>query len=194
MERLSPRGPEERHLREGFRLACRCRIVADGGVVRCQTLRRGEMRVERRAYHLPVQDRAVPLEPCVTREGSRVLLDGREVERASGPIHGLALDLGTTTVVLRLFDLETGEVVADSSFENPQRFGGSDVIARIHYDTHHRGKLLQRALAGYLGHAIAEFPVDPCPSTRWWSPATRRCATSSSASTCTRSARARTSR
>ena len=25
--------------------------------------------------------------------------------------------------------------MADASFENPQRFGGSDVMARIHYDT-----------------------------------------------------------
>ena len=71
------------------------------------------------------------------------------------------MDLGTTTVVLRLLNLETGEVVADSSFENPQRFGGSDVMARIHYDTEDGSKLLQRTLAGYLSHAIEEFPVDP---------------------------------
>ena len=58
-------------------------------------------------------------------------------------------------------NLETGEVVADASFENPQRFGGSDVMARIHYDTHDHSKLLQRTLAGYLTHAIEEFPVDP---------------------------------
>jgi uncharacterized 2Fe-2S/4Fe-4S cluster protein (DUF4445 family) len=71
------------------------------------------------------------------------------------------MDLGTTTVVLRLFDLESGELVADSSFENPQRFGGTDVIARIHYDGQHRGKLLQRTLAGYVTHAIEEFGVPP---------------------------------
>jgi uncharacterized 2Fe-2S/4Fe-4S cluster protein (DUF4445 family) len=71
------------------------------------------------------------------------------------------MDLGTTTVVLRLLNLETGEVVADSSFENPQRFGGSDVMARIHYDSTDGSKLLQRTLAGYLSHAIEEFPVDP---------------------------------
>ncbi len=58
-------------------------------------------------------------------------------------------------------NLETGEVVADASFENPQRFGGSDVMARIHYDTHDHSKLLQRTLAGYLSRAIEEFPVDP---------------------------------
>jgi uncharacterized 2Fe-2S/4Fe-4S cluster protein (DUF4445 family) len=71
------------------------------------------------------------------------------------------MDLGTTTVVVRLLNLETGEVVADASFENPQRFGGSDVMARIHFDTHDPGKLLQRTLTGYLSHIIEEFPVDP---------------------------------
>ena len=43
----------------------------------------------------------------------------------------------------------------------PQRFGGSDVMSRIHYDALHPGKLLRRTLAGYLSHAIEEFPVDP---------------------------------
>src|SRR5439155_25408023 len=47
------------------------------------------------------------------------------------------------------------------SFENPQRFGGSDVMARIQYDSDEGTKLLQRTLAGYLSHAIEEFPVDP---------------------------------
>ncbi len=71
------------------------------------------------------------------------------------------MDLGTTTVVLRLIDLETGELIADTSFENPQRFGGSEVMSRIAYDTDHPGRLLMRTLAGYLSHAIEKFPVDP---------------------------------
>ena len=36
--------------------------------------------------------------------------------------------------------------LADASFENPQRFGGSDVMSRIHYDTEHPGKLLRLSL------------------------------------------------
>jgi uncharacterized 2Fe-2S/4Fe-4S cluster protein (DUF4445 family) len=100
-------------------------------------------------------------DPAVTRDGDRILLDGEEIDRSTGPIHGLAMDLGTTTVVLRLLNLETGEAVADSSFENPQRFGGSDVMSRIRYDTQDGTKLLQRTLAGYLSHAIEEFPVNP---------------------------------
>jgi uncharacterized 2Fe-2S/4Fe-4S cluster protein (DUF4445 family) len=64
-------------------------------------------------------------------------------------------------VVVRLLDLETGELIADTSFENPQRFGGSEVMSRIAYDTDHPGRLLMRTLAGYLTHAIEKFPVDP---------------------------------
>jgi uncharacterized 2Fe-2S/4Fe-4S cluster protein (DUF4445 family) len=161
MNLLSPKTPEENHLKENFRLACRCKIVADSGVVRCHTLRRGEMIIERHAFALPTGTAKWHLDPAVTRDGDRILLDGREIARSTAPIHGLAMDLGTTTVVIRLLNLETGEVVADASFENPQRFGGSDVMSRIHFDTHDKSKLLQRTLAGYLTHVIEEFPVDP---------------------------------
>jgi uncharacterized 2Fe-2S/4Fe-4S cluster protein (DUF4445 family) len=161
MDCLSGRSPQEDHLSDNFRLSCQCKIVSDFGLVRCHTMRRGELRIERHAMHLPVSRQNLTIDPCVTREGNRILLDGKEVSRSDGPLYGLAMDLGTTTVVIRLLNLETGEIVADSSFENPQRFGGSDVMSRIHYDTEHRGKLLQRTLAGYVSHAINDFPVDP---------------------------------
>src|SRR6476646_9629766 len=34
-------------------------------------------------------------------------------------------------------------------------------MSRIRYDTEHPGKLLRRTVAGYVTHAIEEFPVDP---------------------------------
>lgn len=161
MECLSPPGPAEAHLRDQFRLSCCARITTDSGTVRCHTMRRGDMRIERHALQLPASPAASALDPAVTRDGDRILLDGEEIDRRPGPIHGLAMDLGTTTVVLRLLNLETGEVLVDASFENPQRFGGSDVMSRIHYDTEDKTKLLQRTLAGYVSHAIEDFPVDP---------------------------------
>ncbi len=130
-------------------------------MIRCHTMRRGDMKIERHAFELPATAQKLKLDPAVTREGDRILLDGEEIARSTGPIHGIAMDLGTTTVVMRLLNLETGEVVADASMENPQRFGGSDVMSRIAYDTQEPGKLLQRTLLGYLTHAIEEFPVDP---------------------------------
>jgi uncharacterized 2Fe-2S/4Fe-4S cluster protein (DUF4445 family) len=157
-DRLSPPTPPESHLQHPFRLSCQSAVASTEGIVRCHTMRRGRMRIERAATGLAAP---VELDPAVTRAGDRILIDGEEIDRATGPIHGIAMDLGTTTVVLRLFNLETGELLADTSFENPQRFGGSDVMSRIHYDTGHPGKLLRRTLAGYLSHAIKELPADP---------------------------------
>jgi uncharacterized 2Fe-2S/4Fe-4S cluster protein (DUF4445 family) len=162
---LSPPTRYEDHLdvsSSRFRLSCQSRVVAEAGEIECHTMRRGHMRIERHALNLPTSHQRMPIDPAVTRRDTdRILIDGVEVARSTDHIYGLAVDLGTTTVVVRLINLETGELVADGSFENPQRFGGSDVMSRIHYDTEHRGKLLRRTLAGYLTHAIEELPVDP---------------------------------
>lgn len=157
---LSPPTPEEAHLHGRFRLSCRTTVVGVADV-RCHTMRRGQLRVLTGCGEIAARHAGLALDPAVSRDGDRILIDGQEVARSTGPIHGLAMDLGTTTVVLRLYDLETGALVADTSFENPQRFGGSDVMARIQYDTEHGGFLLMRTLAGYVSHAIEEFPVDP---------------------------------
>jgi uncharacterized 2Fe-2S/4Fe-4S cluster protein (DUF4445 family) len=161
MNALSAIAEPERHLKGNFRLSCQTCVTAAEGQVRCHTMRRGHMRIEQHAFGLPLSNREFTLDPAVTRDGDRILIDGVEVERSNGPILGIAMDLGTTTVVLRLVDLESGELIADTSFENPQRFGGSEVMSRIAYDTEHTGRLLMRTLSGYLTHAIEQFPVDP---------------------------------
>ena len=124
--------------------------------MRAHTLKRGSLRIETETAGL--EESLPPLDPAVTREGRFVLLDGAPLAEADGPLHGLALDIGTTTVALRLYDLETGRLLATQSFENPQRFGGSDIMARIHYDGAHKGRLLQRTLLGYLSRAILACP------------------------------------
>jgi uncharacterized 2Fe-2S/4Fe-4S cluster protein (DUF4445 family) len=161
LELLSPPTAEESQLRPGFRLACRCHLAGETGVVRAHTLRRGRMQIEEHAHLVPTGGPERPPDPAVTRTGEWVRLDGEPLVRATGPLHGLAVDVGTTTVALRLVDLESGNLIARTAFENPQRFGGSDVLARIAFDTHHPGRLLQRTLLAYLGHAISELPVDP---------------------------------
>ena len=85
-----------------------------------------------------------------------------------------------------------------SAFENPQRFGGSDIMHRISYDGQHPGELRQ-ALVKALNHEI-ENPLSArwlCAGRRFtksWSLATRPCATCSSASTCRASAKSPTNR
>ena len=77
--------------------------------------------------------------PAAARaEGGQVtaVLHGRDVIAVepgdtSGSRFGLALDVGTTTVVGSLLDLSTGHEVAVASRTNPQVAHGDDVIARI---------------------------------------------------------------
>jgi uncharacterized 2Fe-2S/4Fe-4S cluster protein (DUF4445 family) len=169
-ELLSDPAPQEKHLinksgitgtNNKFRLSCRTKIIKDSGVVRCCTMRRGNMRIEKKALQLPLSDYNLKLDPNVVRKGEHIFLNDVKVSSNDGPVYGMAVDLGTTTIVVYLINLETGEITAESAFENPQRFGGSDIMARIQYDTQHKDKLLQRTLAGYLTHAIEEFPVNP---------------------------------
>ncbi|SHI92142.1 Uncharacterized 2Fe-2 and 4Fe-4S clusters-containing protein, contains DUF4445 domain [Desulfatibacillum alkenivorans DSM 16219] len=65
-------------------------------------------------------------------QGGEAALVGVAPKKA-GPLPGLAVDLGTTRVVLRLVDMRTGQILKESSFDNPQGRIGPDVLARIHY-------------------------------------------------------------
>jgi len=47
--------------------------------------------------------------------------------------YGAAVDLGTSTVVLRLVNLENGGVSAEKTFFNPQIRFGEDILTRIHF-------------------------------------------------------------
>lgn len=58
-----------------------------------------------------------------------------EPRNASTRCLGLAIDLGTTTVVGSLVDLQSGRVLAEKSLLNRQAVFGADVISRIAYST-----------------------------------------------------------
>jgi len=50
-----------------------------------------------------------------------------------GPLHGLAIDLGSTTIAAHLCDLGTGTVLASSGVMNPQIRFGEDLMSRVSY-------------------------------------------------------------
>ena len=72
-------------------------------------------------------------------------------------IFGLAIDVGTTTVAINLLNLESGKVIATSSFENPQVFGGSDVMNRISYDTNKFKGELHKSIISAINFEIGEI-------------------------------------
>ncbi|MBF0233162.1 MAG: hypothetical protein HQK65_09010 [Desulfamplus sp.] len=49
------------------------------------------------------------------------------------PVLGIAADLGTTRIVLRLINLESTKTCAEIGFDNPQASIAPDVLARIHH-------------------------------------------------------------
>src|ERR1039458_10299218 len=67
MSALSALAEPENHLKGNFRLSCQTRVTAAEGHVRCHTLRRGHMRIERHAFGLPIANRDFKLDPAVTR-------------------------------------------------------------------------------------------------------------------------------
>jgi uncharacterized 2Fe-2S/4Fe-4S cluster protein (DUF4445 family) len=74
----------------------------------------------------------IDLQPVVVRDGHTVRgQDGLELDRYSGEILGLALDVGTTTLVGEVIDLEDGRIVGRFARNNPQIAYGNDVISRI---------------------------------------------------------------
>lgn len=52
-------------------------------------------------------------------------------------LYGVAIDIGTTTVVAALIDMNTGEELATASRINPQKKFGLDVLTRITYELEH---------------------------------------------------------
>ena len=49
MDLLSARADPEQHLKGSFRLSCQTFVTGAGGHVRCHTMRRGQMQIERHA-------------------------------------------------------------------------------------------------------------------------------------------------
>ncbi len=67
------------------------------------------------------------------------------------------LDLGTTTLVLALTDLDSQKIIAVKSVKNPQSIYGADVISRISYCTEHGVKKLQEAVITEINTLIDFF-------------------------------------
>ena len=137
-EHLSPPTPPEAFLRAPYRLACQAVVTDPAAQVDFAILRR-----RLRIVVPEPEPRTAPIDPAVRIVDGVVRWHDEEIEAFHGEAYGLALDLGTTTIALELVDLLTGESLEVVALENPQRFGGSDVMNRISYDSTDRGELRQ---------------------------------------------------
>ncbi len=103
----------------------------------------------------------VELDSSVFRKNSRVLYhSGEDLGPYQGKVLGLALDVGTTTLVMQVVDLETGKDVGKPmASKNPQIAYGNDVISRIGYtmDHNHGLKELQESVIDGVNKSLKEL-------------------------------------
>ena len=151
MDALSPAAQPESFLRDNYRLACQAIIVDTTADIEFAVLRR-QPRILTDSIR-----RQVKLDPLTVRRGDHVYYRDELIDSYRGKIHGLAIDVGTTTVVLNLVDLESGEILYTASFENPQRFGGSDIMHRISYDGDQFHGELQQVMLSAVNFEIGDM-------------------------------------
>ncbi|GAB4289560.1 MAG: ASKHA domain-containing protein [Coriobacteriia bacterium] len=102
--------------RRGVRLACRA--VIEGDVTVSIAAERGSLRI--------VQSATAP-DPALEAPEAR----GHVPRWPGEPLIGAAVDVGTTTIAARLYDLRTGELLGAASSANPQASWGADVLSRV---------------------------------------------------------------
>ena len=115
--------------------------LADGWRLACRHEVAGDLRLELAQWEMPVLDDASTF-AFTPREGL-----------------GVAVDLGTTTLVAQLVDLRTGDVLAVRSTLNAQARHGADVMSRIEFalqgGQEELTKLIRDQIGGLIGQLVA---------------------------------------
>lgn len=87
-------------------------------------------------------------------------LIGLETGDTSAQIYGIAVDIGTTTVVLSLVDLNGGREIGSETAINPQKEYGLDVLSRIDFVRRKKDGL--RILQGAILDCLNKLTVKIC--------------------------------
>ncbi len=124
--------------------------------------------LQERGIHISDYDfyaaRALPALLRANRFCMTAVVDGEnlltvEPGDTTAVLFGIAFDIGTTTVVGKLLDLKSGDVVAVASALNPQKSYGADVVSRINYIVEHSGglELLHRLIIKQMNELIGQL-------------------------------------
>lgn len=111
--------PTEREKELGMRLSCQTRLFGDATVV-------------------------------LKGENTVAVQDGEDREFEKDGIcaeYGLATDIGTTTLAMRLYDLDSGKLIGKAEAVNPQISDGADVMARLSADPEKMTECVKNAVA-----------------------------------------------
>lgn len=125
--------PEE--LRKGIRLACLCHPTASCTIM--PLFRENEMREER-------------LREKIVSKHVELRQHHFNWDKAHQKAKILAIDLGTTTIVLQLREAMSGRIITEERMMNPQRAFGIDVVARMAASMQGKRERLQQIISDAL--------------------------------------------
>ena len=117
---------------DGYRLACQCTIQSDLYIRMTEKILGYPFK---KAQILSTQNEDFIKKPIVNRLKARTTNMDME--------YGIAFDLGTTTIVGYLVDLQSGNIISTDSMFNPQIIIGEDVISRIAFAEKSKANTLQ---------------------------------------------------
>ena len=126
----------------------------------------------KRGYLPAEQDLLIPLEvlrelPSILRTSNwdiTVVLYGNELisvepGNTTSKLYGVAVDIGTSKIIVHLVDLNSGITLAEDSLENPQLTYGADVVSRIMYAEKSQENLvkLQQLVVSAINNVIRDL-------------------------------------
>jgi len=123
--------------------------------------------------HHMTEDIWIKIEEIVNKKGLHILSDGIELESRLNPDLpggiciknplGLAVDIGTTTLVVTLHDLKSGIRLGIQSRTNPQDKYGTDIISRANAATEsvENAKTLQKVIIKAINNLIQDLTNQP---------------------------------
>ena len=126
--------PTESEQKLGVRLSCQTAVFGDARVI------------------LPDDIEDVRIETNIVR-GSGEL-------NPLGEHYGAAVDIGTTTVAVKVYDLKTGECIGTSAKVNPQTSVAADVMGRIEAAMGDKGELLKSQITDAIDELIKSASGD----------------------------------
>ena len=155
LENLSERSEHETFLTEPYRLACQSKIISLDSDISF-TPRKRDRKI---LTNFSGSNKYDIDHNYQYKNKSLVLINGGEekIISKSKNFYGLAVDIGTTTVAINLVNLDDGKIIITSSFENPQVFGGSDVMNRISYNSSKFKGELCKSIISSINFEIGEY-------------------------------------
>ncbi len=111
-----------------------------------------------------VREKNGEISAVVLKDGPKWTLIDVEAKKKEKKIYGICCDVGTTTVVLHLVDLENGKILNTASGLNQQIKCGEDIISRINYSQkpgrlQELQDLILTTLNNLIEHALRELGI-----------------------------------